>query len=533
MISRSGSWAGLLALWLLVMLISLVTRPLLPVDETRYATVAWEMWLRGDFLVPRLNGEPYSHKPPLFFWLIHTGWWLFGVHEWVVRAIAPVVALLTLLATANLARKCWPGDIATARLAPWIVFGSIFFTGFFSWVQIDLLLVLFTVLAITGIVTAAHGNRAGWLLTGVAIGLGVLAKGPVMLLQVMPVALLAPLWLDEWRRAATPHFWWSWYAGVVASVMVGAVIALAWALPAAEAGGDAYREAILWGQTANRMVQSFAHAHPVWWYLPWLAVLFAPWVLLPRLWSALRYSRPWRDEGLRLCLVWLAGAFVLMSLVSGKQVKYLLPLLPAFALLLARVSSGADRGDGSYRPWLPAAALLVSGCLFIVLPRTLEQAPWINSVQPLWGGLLVAAAIVMVVLRPVSVAQYPVRMTLFSVFVVGVIYAGIFRTAAPAYDVQAVSRVIAAAQAAGRQVASVARYHGQFGFAGRLQQALVQLDGDSALAWAARHPDDLLVVVTGKRPEQYPKAVFTQPYRSGYLAVWDGGTVIENPAVLP
>jgi fermentation-respiration switch protein FrsA (DUF1100 family) len=124
-------------------------------------------------------------------------------------------------------------------------------------------------------------------------------------------------------------------------------------------------------------------------------------------------------------------------------------------------------------------------------------------------------------------------MTLFSVFVVGVIYAGIFRTAAPAYDVQAVSRVIAAAQAAGRQVASVARYHGQFGFAGRLQQALVQLDGDSALAWAARHPDDLLVVVTGKRPEQYPKAVFTQPYRSGYLAVWDGGTVIENPAVLP
>jgi 4-amino-4-deoxy-L-arabinose transferase-like glycosyltransferase len=494
MTARNGSWPGLLALWLLVMLTSLLTRPLLPVDETRYATVAWEMWLRGDFLVPYLNGEPYSHKPPLFFWLIHAGWWLFGVHEWVVRAIAPLLALLTLLATANLAHKCWPDDVATARLAPWIVFGSIFFTTFFSWVQIDLLLVLFTVLAITGVVTAARGNRAGWLLTGVAIGLGVLAKGPVMLLQVLPVALLAPLWLDEWRRATTPHFWWSWYAGIVASVTVGTVIALGWALPAAEAGGDAYREAILWGQTANRMMQSFAHAHPVWWYLPWLAVLFAPWVLLPCLWSALRYSRPWRDEGLRLCLVWMAGAFVLMSLVSGKQVKYL---------------------------------------LFIVLPRTLDQAPWINNVQPLWGGLLVAAAIVMVMLRPVSVARYPVRMTLFSVFVAGVIYAGIFRTAAPAYDVQAVSRVIAAAQAAGRRVASVAHYHGQFGFIGRLQQALVQLDSDGALAWAAQHPDDLLVVITRKAPEQYPKAVFTQPYRSGYLAVWDGRTVIENPAVLP
>ncbi|MDX2457224.1 MAG: glycosyltransferase family 39 protein [Gammaproteobacteria bacterium] len=526
---RIGSWPVLLALWLLVMLISLVTRPLLPVDETRYATVAWEMWLRGDFLVPYLNGEPYSHKPPLFFWLIHAGWWLFGVHEWVVRAIAPLVGLLTLLATANLARKCWPDDVVTARLAPWIVFGSIFFTAFFSWVQIDLLLVLFTVLAISGIVSAARDNRVGWLLTGVAIGLGVLAKGPVILLQVLPVALLTPLW----KRDTTPHFWWSWYAGVVASVMVGAVIALSWALPAAEAGGDAYREAILWGQTANRMVQSFAHAHPVWWYLPWLAVLFAPWVLLPRLWSALRYSRPWRDEGLRLCLVWLAGAFVLMSLVSGKQVKYLLPLLPVFALLVARVISGMDRGDSSYRPWLPAVVLLVSGGLFIVLPRTLDQAPWINNVQPLWGGLLIAAAIVLVMLRPVSMARYPVRLTLFSVFVVSVIYAGIFRTAAPAYDVQAISRMIAAAQAAGHSVASVAHYHGQFGFVGRLQQALVQLDSDSALAWAALHPDDWLVVMTRKTAEQYPKAVFTQPYRSGYLAVWDGRTVIENPAVLP
>jgi hypothetical protein len=222
-----------------------------------------------------------------------------------------------------------------------------------------------------------------------------------------------------------------------------------------------------------------------------------------------------------------------MSLVSGKQLKYLLPLLPAFALLLARVSSGADRGERSYRPWLPAAALLICGGLFMVLPRALDQAPWINNVQPLWGGLLVAAAIVMVLLRPVSMARYPLRMTLFSVFVVGVIYAGIFRTAAPAYDVQAVSRVLAAAQANGRRVASLAHYHGQFGFPGRLQQALVQLDSDNVLAWAAQHPDDLLVVITGKTAEPYPKAVFTQPYRSGYLAVWDGRTVTENPAVLP
>ena len=68
-------------------------RPLLPVDETRYIGVAWEMWQRGDLLVPWLNGEPYSHKPPLYFWLIHAGWWLFGVNDWWPRSVAALVSL--------------------------------------------------------------------------------------------------------------------------------------------------------------------------------------------------------------------------------------------------------------------------------------------------------------------------------------------------------------------------------------------------------------------------------------------------------
>ena len=529
MISRNASWSGLLALMLLVLLTALLSRPLLPVDETRYATVAWEMWLRGDFLVPYLQGEPYSHKPPLFFWLIHAGWWLFGVHEWVVRLIAPLVALLTLVASANLARKLWPDDLVAAQLAPWIVFGSIFFTTFFSWVQIDLLLALCTVLAITGVVTAVRGNWSGWLLTGLAMGLGVLAKGPVMLLQVLPVALLAPLW----RQATVPPRWGAWYAGVATSVLLAAGIALAWALPAATAGGDAYREAILWGQTADRMVQSFAHAHPVWWYLPWLAVLFAPWILLPWLWSAVRQARPWRDEGMRLCLVWLAAVFILMSLISGKQLKYLLPLLPALGLLLGRVISTMNGRRVKGRPWLLAVVLLLCGGAFMVLPATLNQAPWINNVSPLWGGLLLAAAVVLLMWRPVCATRYPLRMTLLSVFAALVVYAGIFRTAAPAYDIQAAAEVIAVARQDGRRVASVAHYHGQFGFVGRLRQPLVQLESDSALAWAARHPDDLLVVMSRELPEQYPMAVFTQPYRSGYLALWKGRTVVENPAVLP
>ena len=70
----SSKWWTPLGLWLVVMAAGLALRPPLPVDETRYLAVAWEMWRDGNFLVPHLNGEAYSHKPPLLFWLINLGW---------------------------------------------------------------------------------------------------------------------------------------------------------------------------------------------------------------------------------------------------------------------------------------------------------------------------------------------------------------------------------------------------------------------------------------------------------------------------
>ena len=59
--------------------VSIAVRPLLPVDETRYLSVSWEMFLRQNFLVPTLNFEPYFQKPPLLFWLIDLAWSVFGV----------------------------------------------------------------------------------------------------------------------------------------------------------------------------------------------------------------------------------------------------------------------------------------------------------------------------------------------------------------------------------------------------------------------------------------------------------------------
>ncbi|NQV54931.1 MAG: glycosyl transferase, partial [Rhodospirillales bacterium] len=109
-------------LWAVLVGAALVFRPILPVDETRYVGVAWEMWLSGDFLVPHLNGVPYSHKPPLLFWLINAGWGVFGVNDWWPRLVAPAFGLGCVYLTSHLARRLWPASSAYL-LAPLIMLG--------------------------------------------------------------------------------------------------------------------------------------------------------------------------------------------------------------------------------------------------------------------------------------------------------------------------------------------------------------------------------------------------------------------------
>ena len=94
--NQDRSLIDLLLGWFALAVAALFLRPLWPVDETRYVAVAWEMWQRGDFWVPYLNDAPYSHKPPLLFWLMQAGWALFGVNEWWPRLLSPLFALLSM-----------------------------------------------------------------------------------------------------------------------------------------------------------------------------------------------------------------------------------------------------------------------------------------------------------------------------------------------------------------------------------------------------------------------------------------------------
>ncbi|MBI5461762.1 MAG: glycosyltransferase family 39 protein [Gammaproteobacteria bacterium] len=523
--SRNSFWL-LLAAWAVLVVTALFTRPLLPVDETRYVGVAWEMWMRGDFLVPFKNGAPYSDKPPLLFWLMQAGWWLFGVNEIWPRLVAPLIGLGCLGLTALFARRVWPERPTAMLLAPWLLFGGLFVAGFVTLTQFDLLIVFCTLLGMLGLLRAATGLGSGWLIVGLAIGLGLLSKGPVILVHILPTALLGPLWVDRARLKG----WVCWYGGTVAALLLGAAIALAWALPAAQAGGEAYRNAIFWGQTAERVVDSFAHKAPFWWYLPWLPVLLLPWSLWPPLWRAVR--RMELKRSVRFLLCWAVPVLAILSAISGKQQKYLLPLFPALALLGAYALAGLEGAWQSEwrarRQWLAALVLALPAGVFALasFQELSARVPWAGGLEPLWALPFLLAALLWWLWRPATLIAAVQALALAGVATIIGVHLSVLRVAAPAYDLHAMSARIAALQAAGHKVAHVGKYHGQFHFLGRLKRPLKEISPirKRVLAWARKHPDDYLVLYYDQWPWPLSRtqAEYTQDYRGDPddLALW-------------
>ncbi|MBI1942172.1 MAG: glycosyltransferase family 39 protein [Betaproteobacteria bacterium] len=525
------SLLALLAGWAAFSVAALWLRPLWPVDETRYASVAWEMWLRGDFLVPYVNGEPYSHKPPLLFWLIHLGWGVFGVNDWWPRLIGPLCALASIALLSKLEKILWEKSRNSPSDALWVLFGTLLFAGFITLTMFDLLLMLCVMAAMIGVVTLARAQRgAGLLWLGAGIGLGVLAKGPVVLLHVLPAALAAPWWAPELRGRLG-----RWYLDLTLGVLLGAAIALAWALPAAWSGGEAYRRAIFWGQTAGRVAESFAHRAPWWYYLPLLPLILFPWFVWPRFWLGIRNLRAEKqDNSVRFLLAWLLLTLVVFSLVSGKQAKYLLPAVPAFALLAGCALAGTGAAARRWDLALPALGFLALPAALAWIraePAALGLPQW-AAAMPLWPIVVLALAAPALMLFCKKEVSAQVRAlgfaTLFSFAVLG---AGVIPAFAPYADPLPAAQFLAAQQRLGVPLAHLGKYHAQYNFAGRLRAPIAILEPRELRAWVSAHPAGQVIAIERARHESAGAAGGAAPefqgsFRGAWVQVWRGEALL-------
>jgi 4-amino-4-deoxy-L-arabinose transferase-like glycosyltransferase len=331
--SAALRWPALLLLLVLpgVLLYPRLNFALLEPDEGRYAEIPREMLARGEAVVPYLQGEPYLDKPPLFYWLVMACYRLFGVDNWTARlgpalAVHVCVLLVYLLGRRSLGEPAAFRGALLLTLAPG-------FLGMGRLLLLDGVLSLWVTLGVLAAFEAVRGPRlrqGWWLLAAASCGLGVLTKGPIILLLVVP-----PLWL--YRRLGGGAWRLSWRACLAFAAVVLA-LALPWYVLVC-LRVPAFAGHFLWEHNVVRFVAPFDHIRPVWFYLPILLAGLLPGTLLVV--PFLRFLLSGDEITARrrcpeLGFMLLAGGWcvVFFSLSGCKLPTYILPALPPLALAL-------------------------------------------------------------------------------------------------------------------------------------------------------------------------------------------------------
>ncbi|HET7292739.1 MAG TPA: glycosyltransferase family 39 protein [Vicinamibacteria bacterium] len=345
----------------------LAPRPFFSPDEAFYAQVAREMGETGDYVVPRFDGEPWLEKPPLLAWVLSGA---FGLLGWGFPAAAAVNVLATLatagVVAAHASRTSGPAAAFFAFCAYLTMLGPPTAAGT---ALTDPVLTLCTTAAVA---VCSTRRRGAAILCGALLGLGVLTKGPVAPLVVLPAVVAGGL--PSLRRCVRQ-------ALVVISVAV--TVAAPWLVLLASRGLWSEFGSVFLGQhVLQRAMAAERQGGPLWYYVPVLWLVAFPWGT-----QALLSLAQWRHWLTRSEVATLALGLLGFSLAATKLPHYLLPLLPWIAVALGRLAAAQWSGSS---PGAPIVATRLGGI----------AAGLVIGLLPYWGPEPPLAGLVPEALRP-------------------------------------------------------------------------------------------------------------------------------------
>ena len=338
-------------------------------DEPRYVWIARAMAQTGDWVTPRLYGEPWFEKPILYYWAAAVGFRLNLPTEWAARLPSALAALATALAIGWLARQLHgtrtAGNANWARnpvyVAPLIFSTSVAAVAFARAGTPDMLFSASVTLAMVcaavllagrGAIRARIENASAearpreliWLaLLGAFLGAGTLAKGPAAVILAGGAVLVWAAATGAWREALR-------LAHPVA-IAAFCVVALPWYAMCAVRNPDFLRVFILQHNFERYLTPMFQHRQPFWFFGPVFLAALLPWTIF--LWPVCREGlrlwkeKSWRDSPGFFLACWIIFPIFFFSLSQSKLPSYILPAIAPAALLCAVAGIRAlDKGSG-------------------------------------------------------------------------------------------------------------------------------------------------------------------------------------------
>lgn len=357
-------------------------------DEPRYGWIARAMAATGDWVTPRLYGQPWFEKPVLYYWAGAIGFLLHLSAEWALRLPSALAALAAAFAIGWLAWKHYAGGATRLKdpavLAPLLFSTTVAAIGFSRAATPDMLFSASIALAMASAATVfryAGRLRAGagattnlkpvdrlpLLMFGVFLGLGVLAKGPAAILLAGGAVALWTLCTGNWRaslRLAHPY-----------AILSFGVIALPWYLLCALRNPDFIRIFIFQHNFERYLTPVFQHRQPFWFFGPITLLALLPWTAL--LWPASREGlrlwreKSWHDSPGFFFACWAIFPVLFFSFSQSKLPSYILPAAPSLALL---ATVALIRSTGSS---LPGSAI---GVTWVVLSGA--ALDWMHRLPP-------------------------------------------------------------------------------------------------------------------------------------------------------
>jgi 4-amino-4-deoxy-L-arabinose transferase-like glycosyltransferase len=365
-------------------------------DEPRYAWIARTMATTGDWVTPRLYGQPWFEKPVLYYWAAGAGFQIHLPAEWAARLPSALAALLAAIAIGWLAWKHY-GTGAEPVGSPWLLAPLIFSTsiaaiGFARAAGPDMLFSAALTLAMASSASVLRQRGAlrsveatpesrtkkpdyvSLALFGAWLGLAVLAKGPAGVVLAAGAIALWAIATRQWRNALR-------LAHPIA-IAAFCIVALPWYLLCAARNPDFIHIFIFQHNFERYLTPMFQHRQPFWYFLPILILGLLPWTvcLWPAAQEGLRLWREksWRDSPGFFIACWAAFPLVFFSFSQSKLPGYILPAIPPLALLVAvTFASRFDAQNVTTASAPPSRSILPAiGITWIVL--SLSATLWLK-----------------------------------------------------------------------------------------------------------------------------------------------------------